>query len=97
MKHTPGPWKAHFNVPTAAIPGHIIKKDDNVKTPIALLWEGGGTKGKPEQIANAHLITAAPELLAALKYIDETLQLDPFSQCGTLAAQAIAKAEGTTV
>ena len=66
-KHTPGPWKAHFNVPFAAIEGHIIKTDYGAQCPIASLWVGGGTEGKPRQIANSHLIAAAPELLAACK------------------------------
>jgi len=65
--HTPGPWKAHFNVPTAVIPGHIIKRDDDVQIPIASLWVGGGTHGKTIQIANAKLIAAAPDLLEALE------------------------------
>lgn len=68
-KHTPGPWKAHLNVPTAVIPGHIIKQDDSVGRPIASLFEGGGTKGKPEQIANAKLIAAAPDLLQLVQWI----------------------------
>lgn len=37
MPHTKGPWKAHFNVPTAAIPGHIIKADYDPQAPIASL------------------------------------------------------------
>lgn len=66
-KFTPGPWKAHFNVPTAMIPGHIIKADHGAEFPIASLWEGGGTSGKPTQIANAHLIAAAPALYEGCK------------------------------
>ena len=64
---TPGPWAAHLNAPLAAIPGHIIKTEDDPNTPVALVWEGGGSHGKPTQIANAHLISAAPDLYEALK------------------------------
>jgi hypothetical protein len=64
--HTNGPWKAHLNAPTAVIPGHLIKTDDDIGHPVAVLWQGGGTEGKPRQIANAHLIAAAPELLENL-------------------------------
>lgn len=97
MKHTPRPWKAHLNAPLAAIPGHLIKRDDDVMQPIASLWEGGGTKGKPEQIANAHLIAAAPDLLEVIKDIVCDLQ---FSDVPThrnlvkMARAVIAKAGG---
>lgn len=72
---TPGPWKACLNVPAAAIPGHIIKTDDDVESPIASLWVGGGTHGKPRQLANARLIASAPDLLAALEDTVEQLRL----------------------
>lgn len=67
-KYSKGPWKAHLNAPSAVIPGHLIKTDDGVQRPIASLWVGGGISGKPTQIANAHLIAAAPELLEHLRY-----------------------------
>ena len=66
LKHTPGPWKAHYNVPTAVIPGHLIKADNETQTPIASLWVGGGTKGKPRQLANARLIAESSEMLKTM-------------------------------
>ncbi len=105
-KHTPGPWKAHLNVPTAVIEGHIIKVDDEIGCPIASLWVGGGTEGKPRQIANAHLIAAAPDMLEALEALindvhqssDGTWNIGPMdrSEGGkmSLAKAAIAKAKG---
>ena len=105
-KHTPGPWKAHLNVLGAVIPGHIIKMDDpdEIHRPIASLWEGGGIKGKPEQIANAHLIAASPELLEALKQATKLLSMvlsedinDPESELGKpnkAFKRLIAKAQG---
>jgi len=101
-KHTPGPWKAHLNVPTARIEGHIIKVDDDVECPIASLWVGGGTEGKPRQKANATLIAAAPDMLEALEELMGaiTLEEDLF-RCDDLdradycrATAAIAKAKG---
>jgi hypothetical protein len=74
-KHTPGPWRAHLNAPTAAIPWHLIETDDDVRHPVALLWEGGGTKGKPRQIANAYLVAEAPTMLSALKAQHEAIDI----------------------
>ncbi len=72
-KHTLGPWKAHLNVPTAAIPGHIIKAVYDPQSPVASVWVGGGTHGVERQIANAHLIAAAPEMLAKLEEIEKVI------------------------
>lgn len=63
-KHSQTPWFAELNAPGAVlIPGHLIKVDDrdgdNVMFPIAVVWEGGGTKGKPLQIANTEFIVHA--------------------------------------
>lgn len=71
-KHTPGPWCAQLNAPTAAVPGHLVEAADG-RHPVALLWEGAGTKGKPRQIANAHLIAAAPDLAALARQLVTTL------------------------
>ena len=57
-QHTKGRLVADMNVPTALIPGHIIKTAYEPHRPIASLWVGGGTKGKPEQEANARRIVA---------------------------------------
>lgn len=67
MKDLTKPWKVCLNMPSAAIPGHIIKIDDDVQLPIASIWEGGGSQGKQFFLRVAYLISAAPELLAALK------------------------------
>lgn len=56
---TPRPWIVTFDVPTAVIPGHIIYDGKAPHTPIASLWVGGGTSGKPRQRANAALIVEA--------------------------------------
>jgi len=65
--HTPGPWKVKFSQTTTCGICHKIKQDDDVECPVACLWEGGGTRGKSRQKANARLIAAAPELLKACK------------------------------
>lgn len=100
IAHTPGPWEAVMNVPTAAIPGHIIYTADDIHRPIALLWEGGGTHGKPTQVANARLIGAAPDLLEACKALlgiihSQVACVDSKFDIGIATARAaIAKAEG---
>jgi len=80
-KHTKEPWAAHLNAPAATIPGHIIKAAYSPYHPIASLWEGGGTHGKPEQMANTERIVACingcaginpkavPKMLAALELL----------------------------
>lgn len=64
-KHTPGPWIVR------AIDGSIgsIDAADGIQM-VAQAMEIGHQdrmNGSPERIANARLIAAAPELLAALK------------------------------
>jgi len=94
-KHTPGPWIACLNVPTAVIEGHIIKANYDPKRPIASLWVGGGTKGKPEQVANARLIAAAPDMLKALKAVNTEYTLHgSLTDSHRLVKRAIEKAEG---
>ena len=57
-KHTPGPWKINAYCPMAEHGRISIETDDYY---IALLDAGA------RQAANARLIAAAPELLAALQ------------------------------
>lgn len=99
-KHTSGPWKAHLNVLAAAIEGHIVKANHGAETPIASLWKGGGTHGVETQKANALLIAAAPDLLAAcefaLKYHRMKIEQGEYSfpaQLVTALKSAIASAK----
>ena len=105
-QHTPGPWKfVKDPIPFYGSVYHRIKKDNDTELPIAMLWEGGGTKGKPTQLANARLIAAAPELLEACKkvHIHPGMQLDKHIDAGHVIIdidafdaiqKALAKAEG---
>lgn len=66
--HTKGPWKAHLHASTQPhIPGHVIKADHGAEVTIALLWQGSSFEGKQRMVANAHLIAAAPTLLARVR------------------------------
>ena len=80
-QHTPGPWKTTGANITDANRNHV-----------ATVTDGGTTDGE----ANARLIAAAPELLAALKDIAETQWANGVPSSGALreARAAIAKAEG---
>ena len=101
-RFTKGPWTACLNVPTAALPGHIIKTDYGVNRPIALVTEGGGTKGKPEQVANTYLMAAAPELYAVVEDLLDVIswlggdgyEVDANRPNVRKAEKALAKARG---
>lgn len=95
MSHTPGPWRV------GGIKGTVYT-DDAVFLARAESgehgdWLRGNPFGNGVCEANARLIAAAPELLAALK---EIINGDPAggtysgSQCVAIAEAAIAKAEG---
>jgi hypothetical protein len=58
--HTPGPWDAF---------GPIIHRNGRHIAHVEATGIGDGERGTPEQRANARLIAAAPDLLAALKLL----------------------------
>lgn len=88
-------WMACLDVPTAVIPGHIIKTVDPPCRPIACVPKGN------HQVANAHLLAAAPDLLEGCKLALEWLpMLRDFMEDEDLANDhkaikaAVAKARG---
>jgi hypothetical protein len=90
-KHTPGPWEATIGFVRAKDRGAICKMAHN--SPI----QYEATMGSIEDNSNALLISAAPELLDALKRIVEsydgiagTISLDSY----LAAERIIAKTEG---
>lgn len=60
-KHTPGPWEVRHD--------DAEKVEANDGEGVAVM--SGGHRGTVERAANARLIAAAPELLAALRIIAE--------------------------
>ncbi len=94
--HTPGPWKVfwaegkrHMFIGIGAMDG------EGVTDPHFNLW--GGTE--EQAAANARLIAAAPDLLAACRWAESALapfSKDPAEKSGiALLRAAIAKATGT--
>jgi hypothetical protein len=86
MKHTPGPWDFYAEFGEGAFicmeTGENIAELDCNK------------KETKEVIANGNLISAAPELLEALKYCVDLLEEGHCQETKRLAQAAIKKAEG---
>lgn len=88
MSHTPGPWRV-FDTPL----GVGVTPKDGEYADIARCDGFDSTRTPDEVRANAHLIAAAPDMLAALKFVDERGNADDF---WNVLHAAIAKAEGRT-
>ena len=90
-KHTPGPWRERA-MPGRKTTAWISGGDGNLITEIS-----GARRLPEENAANAALIAAAPEMLAALKnLVNDALANGMHSSEPRIieARQAIAKAEG---
>ena len=119
-KHTPGPWyveeheRQRWNSPTTPTRGVVTQAEHHGSWTVYLIGEvsypttAQGSVGALERLANARLIAAAPDLLAACREVAEALpelaaDADPRSwyevrkiqtALSTLLSAAIAKAEG---
>lgn len=96
LKHTPGPWAL----------GELLDPGDNTKH-VAIIQREGVTQGAvclvssvnlfdAQDAANAHLIAAAPELLAALRRLVSAYSYDNIPSVADAlreARAALAKAE----
>jgi hypothetical protein len=96
VKHTPGPWflEGYWDVKSKFDLGGWVSSNPPAGCPIFQLEPSVGTA--EEIVANARLIAAAPDLLAALKTLCAA-----YDACNgddhpayALARAAIAKAEG---
>ncbi len=88
MKHTPGPW--HFGEGDRRIPAGV---GSYTKAPLCRM-----VGSDADDIANARLISAAPDLYAALVAVMGGQiggNVDTDAERFRLARAAIAKAEGT--
>jgi len=85
-KHTPGPWyveeheRQRWNSPTTPTRGVVTQAEHHGSWTVYLIGEvsyptsAQGSVGALERLANAHLIAAAPELLADLKDAADTFR-----------------------
>ena len=96
-KHTPGPWKvahhSHINKEQwlSILNGAWDITSNGASAPAVVACSKYSAMTDKENLANAHLIAAAPELLAVLKDYEETGLID-VGAC----RKAISKAEGKT-
>lgn len=101
LKHTPGPWMIQEdNLGCKIIIGNLKMTDEEYS--LFTCNEIGFTDGlsdESEDIANARLISAAPDLLEALKdalmvMTSQKVRIEEQADAITKARAAIAKAEG---
>ena len=89
-QHTPGPWTQYVSPSNSWIghsdTGEIVCDRPNIS---------GGTDRTARWNANARLIAAAPQLLAALKEVKDTIALEQFGLLNVVN-NAIELAEGGT-
>lgn len=76
-KHTPGPWKAHFEE------AYFVTGPDLGRVAMMMNLKGayglGGRRSGDESAANCRLIAAAPEMLTLLRATFDALYADPTS------------------
>ena len=60
--HTPGPWTTHADAPF-----EVVMDDGDVNPLIATVNACSASVDRPQALADARLIAAAPDLLAALE------------------------------
>lgn len=78
-KHTPGPWKAHFEE------SYFVTGPDLGRVAMMMNLKGahglGGRRTGDESAANCRLIAAAPDLLEALREFLVMTEEPPESNC----------------
>ena len=96
VNHTPGPWVAVYH-PDKALGSDVSTLQHGIKIAECGIPGKGRYPRKPEEIiANARLIAAAPELLAALKRIVRERAHGVTDAAWDDADEAIARATGGT-
>lgn len=65
MKHTPGTWTVRANGDAPEVDGYVIETEDGLQVALVMMDEAD----REMNFANANLVGAAPELLAALEAV----------------------------
>lgn len=99
--HTPGPWVLHAVTMSADPDWHIVTTANRLR----LIANIHAPADSPQDLANARLIAAAPELLEVVETLDDYMaqagepaeqsSLNPMRHLRWRAQQALAKATGT--
>jgi len=95
MTHTPGPWLRESEINSEGSDWILVTKD--YAEIVDLRLDDGLVVSEQEQEANARLISAAPELLNALRGVADRWDKDDEADdpvLGAVIRSAIAKAEG---
>ncbi len=74
VSHTPGPWYAEKSSEDF---WYVTMDEDAFGRAVGQTWNAG--KGKDCQEANARVMAAGPEMLAAIKLAEDVLSRFPFS------------------
>ena len=99
MNYTPGPWRiVERKCLRGNVIGHEVRgRNTNSRSGENILFVSPDSS-TPEALGNAHLISAAPEMLAALKMAWSKLHVAESTKYDTIfmndVASVIAKAEG---
>ena len=100
VKHTQGPWEFGPNHSSTGLAGQLVVRPAG-EFPHGEWVADVGSMYDDHREANARLIAAAPELLAALIAITTTrcdgMDITPINDAWDMAAAAIAKATGGAV
>ncbi len=96
-KHTPGPWEFGPNHSSTGLAGQLVVRPAG-EFPHGEWVADVGSMYDDHREANARLIAAAPDLLAALIAITTTrcdgIDITPINDAWDMATAAIAKATG---